>query len=395
MIGGSTGLGRSLARWLGVIAPTALRVPLRRYDAPQRALVPDDEVLRQAMATAQVQIIRVPVSGGDSECAVATMVAGVYAEDRPRVAAAVADAMAAGGQLDIEYRREDAQGICRWHRDVGTVIKDAAGQVVALAIVSHDITTLHQREVALVDARNEAVASNQAKSEFLAYMSHEIRTPLSAILGFSEILEDPGQSPEHRAESVRIIRRNGELLCQIVNNVLDLSKIEAGRLEVERIGYSVRDVVEDVCLTFEPPAKAKGVELGRSFDASVPARALGDPTRLKQILINIVGNALKFTPAGHIRLAVRGIVGSGGRQQVEFLVSDTGIGFSPEQRARLFQTYTQAECATARKYGGSGLGLVLSRKLARMLGGDVDLLESVPGAGSTFRVRISADTQSS
>jgi signal transduction histidine kinase len=391
MVGGSAGLGRSLGRWLGLVALPALRKPLGWQIPANSTLVSSDEVVRQAMAAAHYEVWRLPVTHGQAD--ISAVINGVVVEDRPRVAQAFGAACSGKDTLDIQYRRLEACGLIKWRHDVGTLVRGEHGDVQLLAVISQDVTSVREHEASLIGARDEAIASNHAKSEFLAYMSHEIRTPLSAILGFSEILDDPGQTPEHRAESVRIIRRNGELLSQIVNNVLDLSKIEAGRLEVERMRFPVRDAINDVCSTFLPAARAKNIGFDWVFDPSVPERMIGDPMRLKQVLINIIGNAVKFTPAGHVRLAVRGVRESGGDRQLEVLISDTGIGFSVEQRARLFQTYSQAECGTARKYGGSGLGLMLSRRLARMMGGDVDLLESSQGGGSTFRVRIRAEEE--
>lgn len=249
-------------------------------------------------------------------------------------------------------------------------------------------------EAELRAAKDEAVAASRAKSEFLASMTHEIRTPLAAILGFSELLLDPHQSVEERVNFVQIIRRNGELLSQIIGNVLDLSKIESGRMEIERIKVNVGQLVDDVVESLRFSAQGKGLGLARDFRPGCGSLVvLTDPTRFKQILVNIVGNAIKFTDRGAVTVEVRAMPTphEPRKRRLELYVRDTGIGFTPEQCQKLFQSYVQADPCTARKYGGTGLGLELARRLARLLGGDVQLVESRPGAGSTFM--ISLDTE--
>lgn len=243
-------------------------------------------------------------------------------------------------------------------------------------------------------AKDEAEAASRAKSEFLASMTHEIRTPLAAILGFSELLLDPHQSVEERVNFVQIIRRNGELLSQIIGNVLDLSKIESGRMEIERLKVNVGQLVDEVIESLSFKAQSKGLSLARDFRPGCGTlEVLTDPTRLKQILGNILGNAVKFTDRGAVTVEVRSAPVPDRPHVIalEMYVRDTGIGFTPEQRARLFQNYVQAERGTTRKYGGTGLGLNLARRLARLLGGDVELVESRPGGGSTFMIRVEAE----
>jgi signal transduction histidine kinase len=312
----------------------------------------------------------------------------VAAGDRCRVEAALAAALSGTGHaVTVEFRGAGERG---WFRATGRIFRDRDGLPRWVSGVTQDLSASKGAAELLERERAEASAASQAKSEFLACMSHEIRTPLAAILGFCEVLEDPDMGCEERGETVRIIKRNGELLCQIINNVLDLSKIEAGRLEVERLEFGLRDLVQDVCASLEPRARAKDVELRGELRDPLPLRIVTDPTRVKQILINIVGNAVKFTDQGSIQVTVRAKrQGADPRLwQLEVTVKDSGIGFTQTQRQQLFQPFAQAGAATARKYGGSGLGLMLSRKLARTLGGDLVLLESAPGAGSTFCLRL-------
>jgi CheY-like chemotaxis protein len=234
-----------------------------------------------------------------------------------------------------------------------------------------------------------AESANAAKSEFLANMSHEIRTPMTAILGYAEVLADSVTKPDDR-EAVTVIRRNGEHLLSVINDILDLSKIEAGRLRLERVECAPAAVVEDVMSLMRVRADAKKLPLVAKIDPTCPDRVRTDPTRLRQILLNLVGNAIKFTDAGGVSIQARGERHDGSRVALRFEVSDTGIGMSPPEIARLFQPFSQADSSTTRRYGGTGLGLSISKRLAEMLGGTI-AVESRPGAGSTFRVEIDAE----
>jgi signal transduction histidine kinase/DNA-binding response OmpR family regulator len=236
-------------------------------------------------------------------------------------------------------------------------------------------------------AKESAEAASVAKSQFLANMSHEIRTPLTAILGFAENLLEPAMTDHERRTAVKTILRNGEHLLEIINGILDLSKIEAGRLEVELLPVSPIQLAADVVSIMRVRADAKNLPLHLKFDGPVPEEILSDPTRLRQILLNLVGNAIKFTETGRVELAVALVECAAGRPQVRFQITDTGIGMTPGECEKLFQPFTQADGSTTRKFGGTGLGLAISRPLARMLGGDVSLA-SMPGLGSIFTVVV-------
>jgi PAS domain S-box-containing protein len=242
---------------------------------------------------------------------------------------------------------------------------------------------LAEARVDAEQARMQAEAASHSKSAFLANMSHEIRTPMTAILGFAENLQDPSMPPAERRAAVQTILRNGEHLLSIVNDILDISKIEAGKLTVEELDCSPVQVVADVVTLLHVRAEDKSLRLATDFRCPLPATIRTDPTRLRQILINLCGNAIKFTEAGEVRIAVRLLDAERSSPKLEFSVGDTGIGMTTEQCERLFRPFEQAESSTARRYGGTGLGLNISRRLVEMLGGTI-AVHSEPGRGSTF-----------
>jgi len=238
----------------------------------------------------------------------------------------------------------------------------------------------------LAELNKDVEAASSSKSEFLANMSHEIRTPMTAILGFSDILLG-NLTEEEDVSAANTIKRNGEFLLELINDILDLSKIESGKLEVERITCSPSDVVDDVASLMRVRAEAKGIPLDIEYVGGIPETIQCDPTRLRQILINLVGNALKFTEAGSVRLVARLVLGTAKPPSMQFDVVDTGIGMTHEQASRLFKPFTQADASTTRKFGGTGLGLTISKRLAEALGGDITISSS-SGKGSTFSVTV-------
>jgi signal transduction histidine kinase/CheY-like chemotaxis protein len=256
--------------------------------------------------------------------------------------------------------------------------------VFALMILASG-TTLELLAASLARARraeHEAGAASRAKSAFLANMTHELRTPMTAIVGFADLLEDPDTDTAKRAEHIRTIRRNAAHMLELVNDLLDFSKGEADAIRIERCPVDVREIVRDVLEVLEPRAREKSVALAGAVDASVPAHVLCDPLRLRQILLNLVGNAVKFTHVGRIDVRVTSTA-----DLLRVVVADTGIGITPAQMHSLFEPFVQADASTTRRYGGTGLGLAISRRLAQLLGGDITV-ESTPGAGSTFTATI-------
>lgn len=243
-----------------------------------------------------------------------------------------------------------------------------------------------ERTAELERARNAALEAAQARADFFARMSHELRTPLSAVLGFAEILADPALGPAERAEHGETIRRNGEHLARVLDDVLDLARIEAGKLVVERRWCGLAELVDGTVASLRAAARARGLRLDVEHVRPLPDQVFVDPTRLRQILLNLLGNAVKLTERGGVTVSVR-LGGSPGARRLVIAVSDTGPGIAPETVERLFRPFTQAPASERRVGGGSGLGLAISRELARLLGGDVTV-ESTPGRGSTFTVEV-------
>lgn len=234
--------------------------------------------------------------------------------------------------------------------------------------------------------RHDAEVANHAKSEFLSNMSHEIRTPMTAILGYADIVLENVDDPQN-VDGLKTIQRNGQYLIGIINDILDLSKIEAGKLDVERIECSPHQVLADVTSLMSVRAKAKGLPLTVEYEGLVPRHIHSDPTRLRQILINLIGNAVKFTELGEVRIVVRLIDGDSRSPRICFDVVDSGVGMNEEQMSKLFQPFAQADTSMTRRFGGTGLGLTISKRLIETLGGSIEV-ESTPGKGSTFSATL-------
>jgi len=259
-------------------------------------------------------------------------------------------------------------------------IQTASCSLVAAAV--RDVTERRIVELQLVAERQRAEDANQTKSAFLASMSHEIRTPMNAILGMSDLLWESDLNPEQR-QFVEIFRRAGANLLRLIDNILDLSKIEAGHFELEKQQFNLEDILDQVIELMGGKARKKGVALLPRIAPGVSSDLIGDPGRLRQVLLNLVGNAIKFTDTGEIAVTVRS-QGIGGQDRLSFAVSDTGIGIPEDKLAVIFEDFVQADSSVTRRYGGTGLGLGISRRIVNLMGGSLTAT-STPGKGSTFQ----------
>jgi PAS domain S-box-containing protein len=321
-----------------------------------------------------------------------------------------------GEQARFEAQRPGANGVPRAWDILLNPIRDAEGNVTEFSAILTDVTqrdladetlrtnnriitealqkektTTMQLEAALEHLRataQDARLATMAKSEFLANMSHEIRTPMTAILGFAETMQDSALPDAQRQEMVQTIQQNGRHLLSLLNDILDLSKIEAGKMTVEQIDCSPCEILAEIASLARPMADMKGLTLAIKFAGPIPEVIQTDPVRLRQILVNLVGNAIKFTDGGEVRVIASFVPGPPALMRFE--IQDTGVGMSDEIKARLFQPFTQADRSMARKYGGTGLGLAISRQLAERLGGAIGMESGMPGGGSHFWVTVYA-----
>jgi signal transduction histidine kinase len=274
--------------------------------------------------------------------------------------------------------------------------RSALESVLIRAIEAYDVAITLEQQSAVLAQQNDELRSMKAhleqasrlKSEFLANMSHEIRTPMTAILGFAGLLRDR-LTTDDDLETIDTIKRNGEYLLEIINDILDLSKIEAGSLKVDERPCSPRAIASDVAALMRPRCESKALWLDVAVDDAVPNIVRSDPLRLRQILVNLVGNAVKFTDHGGIRIEVR-MEKDDNATLLKFDVTDSGIGIPAERLAALFQPFSQVDSSMTRRFGGTGLGLVISRRLAQLLGGGINV-QSVPGQGSTFSLSVAAE----
>ncbi|PHS23286.1 MAG: hypothetical protein COA84_11250 [Robiginitomaculum sp.] len=303
-----------------------------------------------------------------------TALNSLNAEDR-RIITTAFDAFRRGeAPFGVNFRVGANDGSSRWLRMTGTAKRNAKGTIVAMAGDLTDITEL-------LNAKRAAEAASVAKSNFLATMSHEIRTPMNGVLSMAGILERSDLPKENRRQA-KVIRKSGEAMMVILNDVLDLSKIEAGKLDLEARNFSPRDLVEDVAMLWEETIQQKGLGFTLEIGSPMPKRVIGDDTRLRQVLTNLMSNALKFTKSGTIVLSVEAI-DTGSDPVLRFSVTDTGIGISKAQQKHLFETFSQANSSIARRYGGTGLGLAISDKIVGQMGGRFTIT-SMPKKGSTF-----------
>jgi PAS domain S-box-containing protein len=271
----------------------------------------------------------------------------------------------------------------RWIAWREGLVRSDAGRPAEMQSVGRDVTDRTETERALAEARDQADAANRAKSRFLAMASHEIRTPLNGIIGMSGLLLDTALTPEQMTYA-KAVKGSGDALLSLIEELLDYSKIEAGKIDLEHRPFALAALIEDIAELLAPRAQARKLEIAAYVDERLPMEVVGDAARLRQVLLNLAGNAIKFTATGGVALIVEPGIWP---NEISFLVRDTGIGIAPEAQARIFREFEQADERIARSYGGTGLGLSISERIVKRMGGRITL-ESKPGVGSTFEVSV-------
>jgi len=302
------------------------------------------------------------------------------ARDHPRE---MLRSAARDGHYEEDGWRVRKDGSRFWANVSLTAMRSATGELTGFSKVTRDITDRLLAEERLKAERQRAEDANRSKSDFLAAMSHEIRTPMNAILGMSDLLWESDLSEEQR-KYVEVFRRAGSNLLILINDILDLSKIESGHFELEKAPFDLTEVVDQVIELLRPRARKKGIAMSAEIVPGTQTALIGDATRLRQVLTNLLGNAVKFTETGEVRLEVRAASAEPG--DLDFMVSDTGIGIAPDKLEVIFQDFTQADSSTTRHYGGTGLGLSISRRIVNLMGGTLQAASTL-GKGSTFRFR--------
>jgi PAS domain S-box-containing protein len=371
-----------------------------RQDA-QRALARSETRFRRLAEAAPVGIFQTDRDGrcvyvNDRWCELAGLtpaeadghgwLAALHPCDRSRVRDAWAAAAREAQPFQMSYRFVRSDAVERWVEGSAVVNHALDGSVDGHIGTVADVTEARRQAQALERAKSEAEAATRAKSLFLANMSHEIRTPLNAVIGMSTLLLDTPMSEDQR-DFARTIRTGSQTLLEIINDILDYSKADVGRLELEQQPFELRRVVEDSLDLVSPRATEKGLNLGYLVVDGMPEWLVGDAARLRQILVNLLSNAVKFTHQGEVLVAVDGEAIDAHAHRVRFTVKDTGIGIAPEHLPRLFRSFSQVDASTTRKYGGTGLGLAIVKRLADLMDGGVGV-ESVPGCGSSFVVQL-------
>lgn len=303
------------------------------------------------------------------------------------------DSMNEGKSFEAECRIVGKNNEVRWFWVKAVPELNLSGQITNWLGTCTDIHGRKMAEIKLIEAEQEAKAASHSKTSFLANMSHEIRTPMNAILGFTELMLDTEQSPEERVKCIHTVQRNASQLLKIIDEILDISKVESGHMQIERVDVNVPGILEDLKNFLRLQAADKGLEFKIRLASAIPRVIYSDPTRLRQILLNLIGNAIKFTKKGfvHVDVSWEEKIEKEGKNKLIFLVSDSGIGIAPQNIGRLFQPFMQEDDSTTRHFGGTGLGLILSKQLAQAMGGNVTLKESMPGQGSQFLVEVQAD----
>ncbi len=305
----------------------------------------------------------------------------IVPEDRDLYKAALRNSVNTHGRFEVVCRTMARKGGETWGRTTGEIIRDAKGKAIRIEAFVKDVTRERRQSEELEQAKDEAIAASRAKSEFLANMSHEIRTPMNGILGMAELLAG-SEISERQREFVSVINSSASALLTIINDILDFSKIEAGAFEIDPVPFDLKSSINDVTSLLQPTAQEKAVELIINYPTDLPKHFIGDAGRIRQVITNLLGNAVKFTESGHITIDVD-LQPSRDMMICTVDVTDTGIGISPEKMNRIFDKFTQADGSTTRVYGGTGLGLTISKHIIEMMDGRMRV-KSKLGEGSSF-----------
>jgi PAS domain S-box-containing protein len=334
--------------------------------------------------------------GMDADPATVRMEDVVATEDRHRFLTEILPEVTSGETWSGELRFGDLAGgpPIAVHGSIFPVVDEGSGDLLAVGGTFMDLRAQKELEENLVEALQRAEEASKAKQQFLANMSHEIRTPMNAIIGMADLLWETPLTDDQR-DYVQVFRTAGETLLGLINDILDLAKVEEGRLDLEKVGFNLLDLVESTVEVFAVPAQKKGLEIGARIDPGVPPWVLGDPGRIRQILSNLIGNAVKFTESGEVLVEVEGSADSSGEEAegreasavIRFSVSDTGEGIPAERLESVFDRFTQVDSSTTRRFGGSGLGLAICEKLVSLMDGRI-WVESEAGKGSTFHFTL-------
>ncbi|WP_298834210.1 PAS domain-containing hybrid sensor histidine kinase/response regulator [uncultured Piscinibacter sp.] len=366
-----------------------------------RALARSEARFRELAASAPVGIFQTDAQGrctyvnerwcqmagmAPAEAAGSGWMRALHPADRARVQQAWSAAVEGHAPFDLRYRFLRPDGTESWVMARAVRSHEVDGTASGFLGTVTDVTESHQQAQALERAKAEAEAAARAKSLFLANMSHEIRTPLNAVIGMTTLLLDTPMSEDQR-DFARTIRASGETLLEIINDILDYSKADVGKLEIEQQAFDLRRCVEDSLDLVAPRALEKHLNLAYLIEDGTPEALVGDATRIRQILVNLLSNAVKFTHQGEVFVSVDSEPVDGSMHRIRFSVQDSGIGIPAEHLPRLFQSFTQVDASTTRKYGGTGLGLAISKRLAELMGGTVSV-QSEPGHGSLFQVTV-------
>ena len=377
-----------LARWVGsVIERTQAQQKLAANERQLQAIVDTEpecvKVLALDGTLLQINRAGLHLIEADSvDQVVGRKVGAIVAPPYRAAFLALNERVGRGESGTLEFEIVGFKGSQRWLETHAVPMRDDDGNIVGQLSVTRDTTERKRHEAELHQAKEAAEAANRAKSEFLANMSHEVRTPMNGVLGMAQLLMHTELTLEQK-EYADTICASAEALLQVINDVLDFSKIEAGGLELEQVAFAPRAVVRELADFFGSQAQARQLAFSHAVAADVPAWVGGDPGRLRQILTNLLGNAIKFTGRGAVALEAQRLPDAAGMARLRFVVRDTGIGMAPATVASLFAPFYQADASTTRRYGGTGLGLSIARRLAELMGGTI-AVESAVGAGSTF-----------